>query len=168
LAGCGISKSTLGLTQGITIAMTGTFEAPPDAAGNSDPRFEKITLNKVTLNKSDGTTVDASPTDPAEFKILSRPQIIAEKDLTDAVGTTFTSIDFEFAGTVLVTGRYSTDMEVALPNPTPSYSGSFTVEQQKSVRLDISLQWRDTVTRDDSAKQDSATAPAFSLDLTSG
>ena len=165
LTGCGVSKST-SISAGFRAVMVGSYDAPADAAGNSDPRSLTLTLSKVTLTLSDGTVVDASPTAATSYHIIGRPQIVAEKDLSAYEGKTLSAAQVTFLPTGVVGTHYGNNPTVTFGNASPKTTGTLVLQKTKVAQLEIDAQWRNTVTRDDDAKTESATAPAFALYLT--
>ena len=166
----GCAQSTkLDLTEKLTVAMQGVFEAPVDATGNADPKFEKFTLSAVTAVDSDGTSVNLYEDDPKEFRIISRPQIIFEADISDYVDKSFNTVALTFDPTTTVGGKIESDLAVALTDASPMLTDTFTVEKAKGLRLDVKVQWKNTVTRDEDADPASETAssPTFTLEMTS-
>ena len=168
LAATGCGQSTkLELTEKLTVAMQGTFEAPVDAVGNAEPKFVKFTLTGVSMTGLDGTVTDIYKSDPLAVRIISRPQIIHEVEVKDYVGETFTQLTVTFDSAIEAGGKYEESMPLTLTTPNADYLGSIAVEKAKAMRLDISVQWKDTVTRDDDAKTETMTSPALLMDLTS-
>ncbi len=166
LVGCG-SMTKIDLTEKLTIAMQGTFEAPPAADGNAEPKFVKFTLDDVTMTQTDGTVVDLYDADPLDLRIINRPQIIHEAKIKDYVGSDFSQITVTFAADAEAGGKYETSMPLTLATSEADFVEAFSVEKAKSLRLDISVQWKNTVTRNDDDKSETVTSPAFLLELVS-
>lgn len=149
------------------MVILGTFQAPSDAVGNADPRFISMSLEKVVLTLSDGTSVDASPTTPTSLRVLSRPQIAVEKDLADYVGKTISTVAIAFNATAVVGGKYTTEIPITLANPSPKYTGSLSIEKTKKIGLEVDVQWKNIITRDDTAATELVSSPTFATTVTS-
>jgi len=164
LSGCGDTFS-LSLKEKLLISMIGVFEAPDGAEGNGEPRSMSFTLENVTLMAEDGAEIDLYEGEPAAFAIINRSQIIAEADVTDHVGESFSGIRVSFAPDAVVTGKVTDKIAVTLPQPELMYSQAVTIEKAKELRLNIKTQWKNIVTRDDSTKTESAVPPSFVLEI---
>lgn len=165
---CG-QATDLDLTELLSVAMQGTFEAPPAAAGNAEPKALTFNIVGVTMTRDDGTVDDlfAAETEPKEVRIINRPQIVFEPEVADYVDVTYTKMTLTFDPTATAKGKYEDEMAVTLAQPVAEFEDTFTVEKAKSMRLDVSIQWKNTVTRDDDEETETMTSPTFLLDLTS-
>ena len=148
------------------VAMTGMDKIPDSATGNRDPAFESFTLNSVTLTREDGSTVDGFANDPKTLRIINRPQIISSADLGSDIGTTFTKVTVQFDPNVQGGGRYQSDLKITLPTGELSYSTPFKISKAQSRRLDIWVNWQNTLDENNSDKTDSLQVPSFELSLT--
>ena len=165
-SGCSALTSASSIVTKLNIGMNGMPTIPDGATGNNDPIYQQYSLENVTLTKADGTSVLAYTGDAKDLRIISRPQIITTYDMSNDVGTTFNSISVTFSSSVTGAGRYRSDLSIALENPTLTYSVPFTVTKAQDRRLDIYVNWQNTVTESDSDKSDSLQAPGFELKLT--
>lgn len=168
VSACGQS-TTLDLTEKLSVAMQGTFEAPPSAAGNAEPKAVTFQITGLTMTRADGTIDDIfqDETEPKEVRIINRPQIVYEPKVHDFVDVAYTKLTLSLAATAEAKGKYEDAMSVTLAQPTADFVDTFTVAKAKSMRLDVSVQWKNTVTRDDDAKSEVMSSPTFLLDLTS-
>ena len=139
---------------------------PDGATGNNDPIYQQYSLENVTLTKADGTSVVAYAGYAKDLRIINRPQIITTYDMSHDVGTTFNSIAVTFSNVITGAGRYRSDLSTALENPTLTYAVPFTVAKAQDRRLDIYVNWQNTVTESDTDRSDSLQAPSFELKLT--
>ena len=166
IAGCSALTSASSIVTKLNIGMNGMPTIPDGATGNNDPIYQQYSLETVSLTKADGTSVVAYSGDAKDLRIINRPQIITTYDMSTDVGTTFNSIAVTFSSTVTGAGRYRSDLLIALENPTLTYSVPFTVAKAQDRRLDIYVNWQNTVTESDADKSDSIQAPGFELKLT--
>ena len=168
LTACGSTK--LELDESLTVAMLGVFEAPTDATGNADPRSQTYTLQDVSLVGLDGSLVDLFPDEPKEIRIVNRSQIIHEADLSDYAEAVYAGIRVEFAAAVVGAGKIEPEMAVTLADPIVLYAQQFTVEKAIAQRLEIHVQWKNTVTRDEAADPvtEVMAVPTFATQLVDG
>lgn len=168
ISACG-DATKLDLTEVLSVAMQGTFEAPPAADGNSEPRALTFTILGLTMTRDDGTVDDlfADETEPKEVRIINRPQIVYEPEVHDYVDVTYTKLTLTLDASATAKGKYEDEIAVTLAQPVAEFVDTFTVEKAKSMRLDLSVQWKNTVSRDDDEKTETMTSPTFVLDLTS-
>lgn len=160
------SQSTsLDLKERLTVAMLGIFEAPQDADGNGEPRSMAFTLQSVTLKSTEGSDVELFEDDPTEFSVINRSQIITEAEIGDYVDQTFSGISVSFAPEVTVVGKIESDIPVTLVNSELFYEDLIEVKKAKSFRLNIKVQWKNTITRDEDAETETAVPPSFSLEI---
>ena len=145
--------------------MIGAFEAPEGAEGNAEPRSMTFTLEKVTLIAEDGTEIEMYEADPAEFAIINRSQIIAEADVADYVGDSFSGIRVTLSPEATVVGKIDDDMVVTLTQNELLYSEAITIEKAKELRLNIKTKWKNTITSDEAANTETAIPPAFDLEI---
>ncbi len=164
LTGCGDTFS-LSLKEKLLVAMVGAFEAPEGAEGNAEPRSMRFILEKVTLISEDSTETELYEDDPAEFNIISRSQIIAEADVSEHVGVSFSGIRVTFSPDATVVGKIDENMVVTLTQTDLQYGQPFTIEKAKELRLNIKTQWKNIVTVDEAAKTETAIAPSFALEI---
>lgn len=164
LVSCNQSTS-IDLTEKLTVAMLGVFEAPQDADGNAEPRAMAFTLQSVKLNSADGTEIELFEDDPTEYSIINRSQIIAEAEIADYVDQSFSGITVTFAPEVTVAGKIEPELPVTLVNSELLYEDLIEIEKAKSFRLNINVQWKNIVTHDEEAETETAVPPAFSLEI---
>jgi hypothetical protein len=162
LSGCG--ATTVASDVNFVVAMLGVFEAPEDAAGDSEPTHQTYSLEDVTLTSATGEVVDLYTDDPKDVRILSRSQIIHEEDIGDYEEESFASASVTFAATVTGMGGSGDELTLTLPATTLTYATAFTIPKAKSQRLTIKVQWKNTIGTDEDGAE-SMTAPTFSLDL---
>ena len=151
-------------TETLTLLMVGVFEKSPDAAGNAEPKKMTFSLTGAELLLADGTAVDLwEGGDPAYHTVISRPQIVYEKSLADYVGKSFTTLRLTFDPTVTGSGKYEEEIAVTLPNPTPDFISTLTIEKGKSIEITANVQWKDLITRDTSTSPptETMTPPSF-------
>ncbi len=168
---CACSDDALELTERLTVAMQGTFVAPVDADGNAEPRFQNYVLTDVVLIEAGGVETSVyKATEATALKIVNRSQIIYEADLAELVDKTFTSARVSFQPGITGGGKIEDAMAVTLVDPELEIPSPFTVEATTTYRLNIEVQWKNTVTRDEDSdpKTETMTAPSFALDLGKG
>lgn len=166
LSACGgATSSSLALNETLTVAMIGVFEAPADAVGSAEPKSVTFTVEGVTMTATDGTAIELFEGEPVDYKVVSRSQIIFEADLSEYVKHDFSSISVTFAPTIIGKGKYEDEMPATLTISSAVYADAFTVEKGKALSLDIAVQWKSTVSRDDEAKTEAFSSPAFVADL---
>lgn len=168
LTACGATK--IDLKESLTIAMFGAFEAPADATGNAEPRSQTYTLQDVALVAADGTVVDLYDEDAKEVRIINRAQIIHAADLSDYKENSYASIRVQFAAGVVGAGNLEDELTLTLADPVIVYAQTFTVEKAIAQRLEIQVNWKNTITRDDDADPvtEVMAAPAFATQLVDG
>ncbi len=166
LSGCADALNATNVTTKLNIAMVGNASVPDGAIGTQDPIFQLYKLVSVVLTKSDGTTVAGYEGDPLDLRIISRPQIITTYDMAKDSGVVYSSVAMTFDPTVTAAGRYQDDLSITLENPVLTYSEPFTVAKAQDRRLDIYVNWQNTVTESEVEQTNSVQAPTFSLTLT--
>jgi hypothetical protein len=166
LSGCADLLSATTVSTKLNIAMTGNAAVPEGATGTQDPIFQLFKLKSVVLTKSDGTTVAPYEGDPVDLRIISRPQIISTYDMGSDSGVVYDSIAVTFDSAVTGAGRYQDDLSITLEDPTLTYSQPFTVAKAQDRRLDIYVNWQNTVTESEDEQTNSIQAPSFTLTLT--
>src|SRR5687768_747468 len=81
--GCS-SSSGIESDQLLIISMFGAFEAPPEAEGNNEPKYQSYELTDITMTTADGTEViDLYDIEPKTVRIINRSQIIYDLDASD-------------------------------------------------------------------------------------
>lgn len=161
-SGCSLDTN-VDFSEKLTMSMVGSYESAEGASGNSEPRFVKVTLNSASLTKSDGTNVELYSGEPKEFRIINRPQILLEADMSSYVGETVSAITLSFAPDIIGAGRIEDAMQSSLLNSTVSYQQAYKVEKAIQKRLDVSLQWKNVITLDESVSPHSETLGMPSL-----
>jgi prophage tail gpP-like protein len=162
LTACGTS---LTLKTGLQLVMTGVLDQAVGATGNADPKYEGFVLKSAAFTAPGGTTVSMYDGPDLSLRIIDRPQIIADKDLTSYANESITDVVVVFGSTVTAGGKYSDDLAATLTNPTQTYSQAISVTQDSMQQLTINVQWENSITRDDSAKSETLQEPSFELDL---
>lgn len=165
LVGCG---QTLSTDETLTVVMYGVFESPADATGNVEPRSQSYSLTGVSLLNADGTATSVmTETDPKSLKIINRAQIIEEASLHAYVGTTFTGIRVTFAEALTGAGKYEPAMATTLTTTDLDLVETVAVESASTFRLKVKVQWKNTVTRDETVTPptEEMTAPTFELGI---
>jgi hypothetical protein len=167
LGGC---STELDIKESLTVAMLGVFDAPADATGNADPRAQTYTLEDVGLVAADGTVTDIYDADPLEVRIVNRPQIIHEAELGDYKDLTYAGIRVQFSAAVVGIGKIEDELPITLADPVIVYAQAFTVEKGIAQRLEVRVQWKNTITRDEAADPPTETmvAPTFATELVDG
>ena len=165
LTACSSATTSLTTAAKLTVVMYGVFEAPVDATGGAEPRFQTYTLNSVDLVDGDGVVTALFSDPPKSLRIVNRSQIIAELPLTDYVGKSFSSVRVGFDPDVVGGGKIEAAMPATLGNPVLELVEPITVAAAKDVRLKIKVQWKNTVSRDEDAdpKTEVMSAPGFSM-----
>lgn len=149
LLGACSADTELDFSEKLTIAMLGTYEEPAGVTGNADPKFVNVTFTDASLTKASGTIVDLFDGEPTAFRIINRPQIIHEVDMSAYVDETLSTITVTFDATVTAGGKIEAAMESTLLATTVSSDSALTVEAAIQKRLEIHLQWKNTVTLDE-------------------
>jgi hypothetical protein len=168
MTGCGES-TTLDLSEKFTVAMAGVYEAPEDVSGNAEPRSMSFTLQGVTLSSAEGEDVELFEDEPTAFNIINRPQIIAEADVADYVGTSFSSVTVTFAAAVTAVGKTSDELSATLTTTALVHTATIEIAKAKSNRLNIGVQWKNIINYDDSGDEvvETLGQPAFTFELKS-
>lgn len=163
LVGCGADTS-LTFEEKLVIGMVGDFTAPDGATGNAEPRNVTMTLNSVTLTSETAGEIDFFTEEATEFMIASRSQILFEESLSDYVDDTITSVNISFAVAGTAKGKYEDELAFVLENPVAVYAQPFTVNTGKLRRINVLLQWRNIVTRDETVDPPTETITPPSLE----
>jgi hypothetical protein len=167
LGGCG-GAASLKTDETLAVVMYGTFIAPVDATGNAEPRSQTYTLKDVAVMTDDGAVTSVmTEKEPVTLKIVNRSQIIESASLHDFVDKTLTGVRVTFDTAITGAGKYEPEMAVALASADAELLQGIDIDTGKNVRLNIKVQWKNTVTRDDTADPptESMTAPTFALDI---
>lgn len=161
------SGDALNFSEKLTFTMVGTYIAAEGASGNSDPRFIKVTLVGVSLTKEDGSTVALYEDEPKLFRIINRPQILHEVDMSPYVGQTLSSLTLNFEPSITGGGRVEDAMESSLMTSTVSYQQAYKVEKAIQKRLEVQLLWKNSVALDESVKPNTETLgqPGIALEF---
>jgi hypothetical protein len=149
LLGACSAETELDFSEKLTIAMLGTYEEPAGAQGNADPKFVNVTFTDASLTKSNGTIVDLFEGEPTAFRIINRSQILHEVDMSSYVDETLSAITVTFEATVTAGGKIEAAMESTLLAATVSSDSALTIEAAIQKRLEIHLQWKNTVALDE-------------------
>lgn len=165
LVGCGSMSTDLAVKETLAVVMTGVFESPADAIGNAEPKSLAFTLEDVTATTADGTVLDLYDADPVQYVIISRAQIVAEAELTEYVDEVITALTVTFAADVVGKGKYDAEMTTTLTSASAIYQNTFTIEKAKAMQLDVNVQWKGIVTRDEEAATETMSSPAFVAEL---
>lgn len=167
LAAAGCGNTSLEFDQQLDVVMYGAFIAPADATGNAEPRSITFELSSVSLVNADDTltTFDLSALTTTSFRISSYSQKILSQDLADYDGQTFSGIEITFAPAITAVGKYEAALASTLATPTIRHTEEFTVETAKSKRLEVKVEWKNTITRDEEVDPPTETisAPTFSF-----
>jgi hypothetical protein len=132
--------------------MVGVFERTPDGVGNAEPKRVVFTLEGVDFIKDDGTTLDLwEGAESTTHRVISRPQIVFEKTISDYAGTTFTGLRLTFDGSITGAGKYESELAATLPDTTPEFIQTLKVEKGQEMAVTVNIQWKNTITRDSSA-----------------
>jgi hypothetical protein len=143
-------ETELDFSEKLTIAMLGTYEEPAGAAGNADPKFVNVTFIDASLTRSNGAIVDLFEGEPTAFRIINRSQILHEVDMSSYVDETLSAISVSFEASVTAGGKLGSALESTLLATTVSSASTLTVESAIQKRLEIHLQWKNTITLDES------------------
>jgi hypothetical protein len=164
LSACG--STALDLSEKLTVVMYGVYEAPVDATGNVEPRQQHYTLTDVSLINTDGSATSIFvESEPKDLVIINRAQIIEEAPLADYAETSFAGFRVSFASAISGSGKYEAEMPATLSSATADLLEPVTVTKAKVYRLNVKVQWKNTVTRDEDAKTEEMSAPTFALGL---
>lgn len=164
LSACGAAAS-LDLDETLSIGMIGVFEAPASAVGNSEPRSMKFTLTDITVVDADGNITELYEDDPQAFTVISRPQVIFETSMKDFVGKTLASVTATFDASVTVAGQTSNAHELTLRQTIVRFTDGLMISKAKSKRLDINVQWKDTIAFDADSNSETVTSPSLTFVL---
>lgn len=163
MQGCG-SQSLTATTELLKVSMVGVFERTPDGVGNAEPKRILFTLKGLEFLNDDGTTVDLwEGEDETTYRVISRPQIVFEKKISDYVGTTFVGLRLTFDDTIKGAGKYESDLDASLADPRPKFIQSLKVEKGQEMSITVNVQWKDTITRDSSLSPPTETMTPPSL-----
>lgn len=161
--GCS-SQSLTASTELLKVSMVGVFERTPDGVGNAEPKRILFTLKGMEFLNDDGTTVDLwEGADEMTYRVISRPQIVFEKKISDYVGTTFMGLRLTFDETITGTGKYESDLDASLADPRPKFFQSLKVEKGQEMVITVNIQWKNTITRDSSVSPPTETMTPPSL-----
>jgi hypothetical protein len=161
--GCS-SQSLTPTNELLKVAMVGVFERTPDGVGNAEPKRILFTLKGLEFLNDDGTATDLwDGADETTYRVISRPQIVFEKKISDYVGTTFMGLRITFDETVKGAGKYQSDLDASLADPRPKFIQSLRVEKGQEMVITVNIQWKDTITRDSSVSPPTETMTPPSL-----
>ncbi len=167
MSGCGVSFDS---AQSLTIRMLGVLVAPDGAAGAFEPTAQAYTLEGVFLSPDpvSGEALSLYTGDPEEFTIIDRAQVLFKRDIDATwVGESFEHLVVRFAPSVTGQSKYASDVSLTLTDPDVSSAGTFVVEQGQGLEVTVNVQWKNTVTRDESTSPSTETMelPTFDLDI---
>lgn len=162
------NDSTTSFSEKLEIAMYASSSAPADARGTIDPKSLTFSLTGVSITLSDQTTLNLfQDKEPEDFRILPRSQLILEADLSKYTGKECSEIAITFKKEIVGIGKYSKDLTATLGASTSSYATPIKIETAKTVRLEIQVQWKNTISIDTTTDPPGETlsAPGLVLNL---
>ena len=131
----------------ISFEMYGVQVAPDGATGDESPLNQTYTIEEVTFLSQDGTTekVLLSSSDSAEYKIVSRRQIIFSVESEELDGESFSAVNVTFSATVDGQNYSGEELSTTLTTTTYSLTEDFTVSSTDDLVFSIQVQWLNTV-----------------------
>ncbi len=165
LLGTACGSSSLSTAPKLTIGMLGVFTAPTAVTGNNIPKSETFSMLAASATTAAGKSLAIYEGKALSFAVVNRPQIILEYDLSKVSGETISSVSVLFDSSLTATGKYNSAMTTTLTNATVTYAAPLVVTTTKAFRLDVNVDWENTVNRDDAAKTESLESPTLQLVL---
>ncbi len=168
LASC---EQSLDTAQYLRVRMIGVLTAPEAATGSYDPISQTYELEGVFLTPETGDSLSLyTEPEAKEVKIINRSQIIFETKVTeDYVGTNFSALAVRFSSTVLGASRYEEEHNLEMEDTDIIYSETFTFETGRGVSAVIDVNWKNTVTRDETTEPPTETmeVPTYTMTIES-
>lgn len=165
LLGTACGSTSLSTAPKLTIGMLGVFTAPTTATGNNMPKSETFSMLSATATTAAGKSLALYEGKALSFTVVNRPQIILEYKLSEVSGETISSVSVLFDSSLTATGKYNSAMTTTLTNATVTYAAPLVVTTTKAFRLNVNVDWENTVNRDDTAKTESLQSPTLELVL---
>ncbi len=137
--GCGAFEEEIRLE----VQMFGVARAPETATGDRDPQFQTYTVQSITLTGPEGDI--ALLPEPADFKIVDRPQIILRRVSDDLKDKTFTSLSVAFSPVVTGGDNDESALNFTLTNPTLTLTTPLTIDKSKTYGFKIKALWANTI-----------------------
>lgn len=145
----------------LKLSIFGVNESPDTAEGNSTPRFYELSLQGLNLRTTDGETISFAPEQTETYRVINRPQIIYEKDITEYAGTEFDRLTVLLDPEVTVGGKFASDHALTLSDSTISYEQSFSAKKSSDLEFGVKIQWMNTLTEGDSSE--TVAIPSFEV-----
>lgn len=148
----------------LTVKMVGNLVAPSTATGGQYPAWQEYTLQGVYLSPDpeSGEVLSLFNEDPKTYKIVSRPQIIYQKEIPSTwVGKSFESLILRFDTGVTAAGKFRDDYQIVLDSSDIIYETSFMVEEGRGIVVTVNVNWKNTITRNDDTDTETWTLPDF-------
>lgn len=165
---CGTDQS-LSIDEKLVIGIMGSFSTPEGATGDAEPRNMTLTLEDITATAATAGEFDLYTDEAMTVVVASRSQILMEADIADYVDDTITEVRVTFSATATAKGKYEEELAVTLLDPVAVHTESFVVKPAQTRRINVLVDWRDIVTRNDSDTDipptETISSPALNTDL---
>jgi hypothetical protein len=133
---------SLGEVEEIEVEMYGVVETVEGAAGDRDPSYQTWWLKEVHIVPSEGDPLDfVYDNEGIPFRIVGRPQIIFQHDMSDFMGVEFSRLELVFGDEVLGGDQNIKDKSFTLSQPTLTLTGPFEMKKARKLKALLELSW---------------------------
>jgi hypothetical protein len=139
------------LTQYIRLRMEGTLIAPEGASGAYEPIFQDYLFEALYFQGDDDELYTIFEDEAEVFRIIDRPQILLESEMLDELRErSYKGLIVKFYPLVLGASRYEDEHTITLESGDVLYENEFSLEKGRGLSIDIKVNWKNTVIRDES------------------
>ncbi len=140
---------SVGEVEELEVEMYGVSSAKDGVSGDRDPSYQWWWLKEVHIVPVEGETISAIYDEEGiSYRIVDRPQIIFQQDLSDYLGVEFSKLELVFGSTVLGGNQSITDLSFPLSQTTLTLTGPFTMKKARKLQVVLELAWANSLSED--------------------
>ena len=137
---------SVGEVEEIEIEMYGVATAKDGVSGDQDPTYQTWWLKEVHIVPTEGETISATyDGDGLSFRIVDRPQIIYQQDLSDYLGVEFSRLEMVFGATVQGGNQSISGASFPLSQTTLTLNGPFEMKKARKLQVLLELAWANSL-----------------------
>jgi hypothetical protein len=165
LTACGLTQQPEPVIEVLMYALPKASEA---SEGTFTPRYYDITVNTITLflaDNAEGIVIDV--TEDEKFRIIAREQIVLSSSIADYEDAQLVGVGIELEPEFTAAGKYRSNHILTFQESNIRHTQDVLIEKNRSLKLDIQLNWLNTVTLDEEIKDESLISPDINISLKS-
>ncbi len=148
----------------LIVRMLGVYEAPTDAQGNQDPKWQIYNLEQIIISIRDtAESYNLLDADLGQLKIVENPQIVFRADLTEYLAKTLSGVTLVVNSSVTGGTTVKNDHEISLDQTDYTLAEDLAVTDSKDINITARIKWRNTVIRAEDGVTESMTQPEIEL-----